>query len=75
MSKFCANNCGIFQGAYKATYHLLEACQVMELAVGRDQSSRWKRSTANQLVQGLEDTDQYPEAQCEDQLPIFVCNG
>ena len=35
MSKFCANNCGIFQGAYKATYHLLEACQVME-------SSHWK---------------------------------
>ena len=35
MSKFCANNCGIFQGAYNATYHLLEACQVME-------SSRWK---------------------------------
>ena len=33
MSKFCANNCGIFQGAHKATYHLLEACQVMELAV------------------------------------------
>jgi len=35
MSKFCANNCGIFQGAYKTTYHLLEAFQVME-------SSRWK---------------------------------
>ena len=75
MSKFCANNCGIFQGAYKVTYRLLEASQVMELAVGRDQSTRCKRSTANQPVQGLEDTDQCPEAQCEDQLPIFVYNG
>jgi len=49
--------------------------KISKLAVGRYQSSRWKRSTANELVQGLEDTDQCPEAQCEDQLPSFVCNG
>ena len=48
---------------------------ISELAVGRNQSSRWKRSTENQPVQGLEDMDQCPEAQYEDQLPIFVCNG
>ena len=46
-----------------------------KLAIGRDQSSRWKRSTENQPVQGLEDTDQCLEVQCKDQLPIFVCNG
>ena len=45
------------------------------LAIGGDQSSRWKKSTENQQVQGLEDTDQCLEVQCEDQLPIFMCNG
>jgi len=49
--------------------------KISKLAVGRDQSSRWKRSTQNQPVQDLEDTDQCLESQCEDQLPIFVCNG
>jgi len=48
--------------------------KISKLVVGRDQSSRWKRSIANQPVQGLEDMDQCPEAQCEDQLSSFVCN-
>jgi len=49
--------------------------KISKLAVRRDQSSRWKRSTANQPVQGLEDTNQCLEVQYKDQLSIFVCNG
>ena len=49
--------------------------KISNVVVGRYQSSRWNISAENQLVQGLEDTNQWLEKQYEDQLPIFGRNG